>query len=328
MSQLRLSVAVGDYDRNRPLINGAVRIDGVDPAFMTLGPEEIFFRAFRSQDFDIRELSLSSFTVKTAAGECPYVGIPAFVSRMFRHTSMYCRTDRIEKPQDLKGKKVGLPEYQLTANVWARAILEDDFGVKPSDIHWIRGGIEHTGRPEKITINLPGDVKLDNAPEGKTISALLAEGAIDGFIAPRPPSLPKNTPNVGWLFPDPVAAAKDYFKRTGIFPIMHLVGTRRTIAEQHPWLPGAVFKAFSQAKDVALDFLSDTSATKVTLPFVEERLAEARAVMGEDFWSYGLDENRKTLENFLKHHHSQGLSSRLVKPEELFHPGTHEQFKL
>src|ERR1700756_2890977 len=328
MAKLNLSVAVGDYDRTRALIDGNVQIDGVDPVYMTLVPEEIFFRAFRAAEFDICELSLSSYTVKTAQNDCPYIAVPAFVSRAFRHTSIYVRTDRIKKPEDLKGKKVGVPEYQLTANVWARAILEDDYGVKPSDIHWIRGGIEDAGRPEKISINLPGDVKLDNAPEGKTISALLAEGAIDGFIAPRPPSLPKNTPNVGWLFPDPVAAAKDYFKRTGIFPIMHLVGIRRTIAEQHPWLPGAVFKAFSQAKDAALEALSDTSATKVTLPFVEERLAEARAVMGEDFWSYGLDENRKTLENFLKHHHSQGLSSRLVKPEELFHPGTREQFKL
>ena len=156
--------------------------------------------------------------------------------------------------------------------------LEDDHGVKPSDIQWVRGGIEDADRPEKISIKLPSDVKLEDAPKGKSISALLAEGAIDGFIAPRPPSLPANTPNVGWLFPDPVAAAKDYFKRTGIFPIMHLVGVRRTLAEQHPWLPGAVFKAFEQSKKVALDLLSDTSATKVTLPFVEERLARgARA---------------------------------------------------
>ena len=169
---------------------------------------------------------------------------------------------------------------------------------------------------------------MRDAPEGKSISALLAEGAIDGFIAPRPPSLPRNTPNVGWLFADPVAAAKDYFKRTGVFPIMHLVGVRRSLAEQHPWLPGAVFKAFEQAKAVALAQLSDTSATKVTLPFVEERLTEARALMGEDYWSYGAEANRKTLETFLRHHHAQGLSSRLIEMEELFHPGTLETFKL
>jgi 4,5-dihydroxyphthalate decarboxylase len=166
MAKLSLSVAIGDYDRNRPLIDGLVQIDGVNPVFMTLPPEEIFFRAFRSQDFDICELSLSSFTVKTAQGNCPYVGIPAFVSRMFRHTSIYVRTDRIKKPEDLKGRKVGVPEYQLTANVWARAILEEDFGVKPADIHWIRGGIEEANRPEKIAIKLPAGVRLDNAADG------------------------------------------------------------------------------------------------------------------------------------------------------------------
>jgi 4,5-dihydroxyphthalate decarboxylase len=328
MSKLTLSVAVGPYDRTRALVDGSVAIDGVNAVPMTLSPEEIFFRAFRHAEFDICELSLSSFTVKTAQGNAPYVGVPAFVSRAFRHTAIYVRTDRIKKPEDLKGKKVGVPEYQLTANVWARAILEDDYGVKPSDIHWVRGGIEHAGRPEKIAIKLPSDVKLSDAPPDKSISQLLAEGAIDGFIAPRPPAIPGGHPNVGWLFPDPVAAAKDYFKRTGIFPIMHLVGVRRELAEQHPWLPGAVFKAFEQSKAAALELLSDTSATKVTLPFVEERLTEARTTMGEDFWPYGVEASRKTLESFLKHHHAQGLSPRLVKPEELFHPGTLEAFKI
>jgi 4,5-dihydroxyphthalate decarboxylase len=328
MSKLKLSVAVGPYDRTRALIDGAVQIDGVDPVCMTLSPEEIFFRAFRNQEFDICELSLSSSTVKTAQGDFPYVGVPAFVSRAFRHTSIYVRTDRVKKPEDLKGRKIGLPEYQLTANVWARALLQDDFGVKPSDVTWVRGGIEDADRPEKISVKLPGDVRLEAAPQGKSISRLLAEGEIDGFIAPRPPSVPAGTPNIGWLFPDPVAAATDYFKRTGIFPIMHIVGVRRTLAEQHPWLPGAVLKAFEASKAQALALLSDTSATKVTLPFVEERLAEARQTMGEDFWSYGVAPNRKTLESFFKHHHAQGLSSRLVTPEDLFHPSTLESFKL
>ncbi|MBS0536663.1 MAG: ABC transporter substrate-binding protein [Proteobacteria bacterium] len=326
MAKLNLSVAVGPYDRTRPLMDGTVQIDGVDPTFMALSPEEIFFRALRHAEFDICELSLSSFTVKTAQGGGPYVGIPCFLSRAFRHNAIWVRTDRIRKPEDLKGKRVGVPEYQLTANVWARAILEDDYGVRPSNIHWVRGGITDADRPEKIKITLPNDVHLEDAPAGKSISALLAEGAIDGFIAPRPPALPRNAPNVGWLFPDPVAAAQDYFRRTGIFPIMHILGLRRSIAEQHPWLPAALFKAFSESKDVSLELLTDPSASKVTLPFMEERVAEARATMGDDFWSYGLAANRKTLEIFLKHHHSQGLSSRLVSPDELFHPGTHEQF--
>src|SRR5690348_9760045 len=256
MAKLDLSIAIGDYDRNRPLIDGAVRIDGVDPIFMTLPPEEIFFRAFRSLDFDICELSLSSFTVKTALGNCPYVGIPVFVSRAFRHTSIYVRTDRVKEPKDLKGRRVGVPEYQLTANVWARAFLEEDHGVRPADIHWIRGGIAEPERPEKIAIKLPSGVRLDNAPEGTTISELLVKGEIDGFIAPRPPSFMAGHPHLGWLFRDPIAAARDYFKRTGIFPIMHLIGVRRTLAEQHPWLPVAVLKAFEQSKATALAHLS------------------------------------------------------------------------
>src|SRR6185436_7812011 len=244
MSKLNLSVAIGDYDRNRPLINGAVSIDGVDPVFMTLGPEEIFFRAFRTEDFDICECSLSSFTLKTASGDCPYVGIPAFVSRMFRHTSIYVRTDRVKRPEDLKGRKVGVAEYQLTANVWARAILEDEYGVKPSDIQWIRGGLEEAGRVEKIAITLPADVKLDPAPQGKTLNAMLEAGEIDAFIGPRTPScFEQGRPNIGWLWPDPMATAKDYFRKTGIFPIMHIIGVRRTIVMQHPWLPAAVLKA-------------------------------------------------------------------------------------
>ena len=202
MAKLQLSVAVGDYDRTRPLIDGAVQIDGVEPVFMTLVPEEIFFRAFRAAEFDICEVSLLSYTVKTAERNCPYIAVPAFVSRAFRHTAIYVRRDRIKKPADLKGRKVGVPEYQLTANVWARAFLEDDYGVKRSDIHWIRGGIEHAGRPEKISIKLPAGVRLDNAPEDKTISQMLLDGEIDGFMAPRAPAV--TGPNIGWLFRDPV----------------------------------------------------------------------------------------------------------------------------
>ena len=329
MSKLKLSVAIGNYDRVRALFDGQVAIDGVDPIFMTLPPEEIFFRAFRTVDFDICELSMSSFTVKTAEGTCPYVGVPAFVSRAFRHNSIYVRTDRIKSPADLKGKRIGLPEYQLTACVWARIILEDDHGIKPSDVTWVRGGIDDPSRPEKITIKLPGGVRLENAPEGKTISQLLESGEIDAFVAPRAPSLAgKRHPHIGWLFPDPIAAGRDYIKRTGLFPIMHVTGIRRTLVERHPWLPAAVLKAFTQAKAKCLEELEDTSATKCTLPFVEEELKAARDLMGHDFWSYGLAPNRKVLETFLRHHHAQGLSARLLAPEELFHPSTHESFTI
>jgi len=329
MGKLQLSVAMGDYDRTRALFDGRVQIDGVDPVYMLLNPEEMFFRSMRSMDFDITELSFSSYLVKHSRGECPYIAVPVFLSRAFRHTAVYVRKDRIKRPEDLKGKRIGLPEYQLTANVWARSILEDDYGVKPSDVIWVRGGIDMPGRPEKIMLQLPRDVRVESAPEGSTISHLLDRGEIDAFMAPRPPSRSVlGNPNIGWLFDDPTAVAKDYYQRTGVFPIMHVAAIRKELAERHPWLPGAVLKAFTQAKAAALELLGDTSATKVTLPFVEEQLKAARDTMGEDYWSYGVAAARKTLETFVRAHHSQGLSPRVVAVEELFHPSTYETYSI
>jgi 4,5-dihydroxyphthalate decarboxylase len=329
LSKLRLSVAVGDYDRMRPLVDGTVQIDAVDPQFMLLDPEEIFFRAFRHADFDICELSMSSYCVKTAAGTSPYIAVPVFPSRAFRHTSIYVRRDRIKAPSDLKGKRVGVPEYQLTANVWARLFLEEDHGVKPSDVTWVRGGYEHPGRVEKIALNLPPEIRLETAPEGETISGMLASGAIDAIIGPRAPACFRDGhPQVGYLFPDPQEAAAEWYRRTRIFPIMHLLGIRRSLAEAHPFLPSAVVKAFEKSKAAALMRLGDTSATKVTLPFVEEQLEAARRLMGDDFWSYGLAPNRHVIERFLRRHHDEGLSSRLLTPEELFHPASLELHRI
>jgi 4,5-dihydroxyphthalate decarboxylase len=330
LAKLNLSIAVGDYDRTRPLVDGAVQIDGVDPTFSLLVPEEIFFRAFRNAEFDVCELSLSSFSVKTAADDCPYVGVPVFPSRAFRHTCVCIRNDRgIGAPEDLKGRRVGLPEYQLTANVWMRAILADEHGVQPSDITWVRGGYEQPGRVEKIAVKLPVDVRVEEAPTGETLTGLLDKGEIDAVMGPRAPSsFDRGDPRISWLYPDPTAAAAEWYGRRRIFPIMHILGVRRSLAERHPWLPGALAKAFEQAKAAALAKLTDTSATKVTLPFVEEQLRNARRLMGDDFWSYGFTPNRHVLEYFLYHHHRQGLSARLLNPEELFHPATLEAYRI
>ena len=329
-SKLELSIAIGDYDRTRPLIDGRVQIDGVDPVVMTLTPEEMFFRAMRHEAFDVCELSLSSFVLRTARGDCPYVGIPAFLSRAFRHTSIIVRSGSgITEPRHLRGKRVGTPEWQLTANVWTRALLEDDFGIKASDIHWRRGGLEEPGRLEKLTITPPPGVVIEDIGPGQTLRDMLDAGEIDAFIGPRAPtSFTPSNAKLGWLFADPTREAMEYFRRTRIFPIMHLLGLRRTLAERHPWLPMALFKAFERSKELALAHLSDTSATKVTLPFVEEQLRRAHDLMGEDFWPYGLAANRHVLETFVRHHHAQGISSRLVDVEALFHPGTLETFKI
>ena len=328
--KLTLSLAMGDYDRTRPLVDGRVQIDGVDAVPMLLTPEEMFFRAFRHRAFDASELSLSSYAISLARGEPHYVAVPVFLSRAFRHTSVYVRTDRgIDRPEDLKGRRIGIAEYQLTANVWARGILEDEHGVRPSDIQWVRGGMDTPGRPEKISVELPPDVRMQAAPEGATLNAMLAAGEIDGFVGPRAPRcFAEGHPQVGRLWRDSMGEAERYFRKTAIFPIMHVLGVRRALAETHPWLPGALLKAFTEAKRMAEAALADTSATKVTMPFVEDTLDRARRLMGPDPWSYGLAANARVLDTFLDHHHRQGLSPRRVQVDELFHPATVEAYSL
>lgn len=330
MADLRLSIAIGDYDRVRPLVDGGVRIDAVDPQFMLLEPEEIFFRAFRHAEFDVCELSLSSYCIQVAAGTAAYVAVPVFPSRAFRHSSIYIRTDRgIAHPGDLKGKRIGVPEYQLTANVWARLILDEDFKVEPSDLTWVRGGYDDPGRVEKIALRLPPEVRLENAPEGKTISGMLAAGELDAVIGPRAPAcFREGHSKVGRLFADPQAAAAEWFRRTRIFPIMHVLGVRRSLAQVHPWLPHALLKAFDQSKAIALASLGADAAPKVTLPFLGEHLQAARTLMGDDFWPYGLEPNRETLVHFLAAHHRQGLSARRLVAEELFHPASLEAHRI
>ncbi|MBC5784425.1 ABC transporter substrate-binding protein [Ramlibacter sp. USB13] len=328
MQRLALSVAMGDYDRTRALLDGSVRIDGVDPVFMTMSPEEAFFRAFRGTEFDIGELSLSSYTLKVSQGDCPYVAVPVFLSRAFRHTAIYVRRDRVRTPADLRGKRVGIPEYQLTANVWARSLLKEDHGILPSEVTWVRGGIETPGRAEKLRIQLPPGVRIEEAPEGDTLAAMLDRGDLDAFVGPRAPSCFGRNPQVGWFYADPTAAAEDYYRRTRIFPIMHVVGIRRELVERHRWLPVAVYKAFEAAKAIALERLADPSAPKASLPFLEELLAATQQLMGRDYWPYGVEDNRVTLEAFLAHHHDQGLSARKVQLEELFAPTTYEMAKI
>jgi 4,5-dihydroxyphthalate decarboxylase len=330
LNKLRLTLAVADYDRTKAIFSGRARMEGVDLVPLALEAEEVFHRAFKFQEFDISELSMSSHMATVSRGENAYVGIPAFVSKVFRHSGIYIRTDRgIHKPQDLRGKTIGVPEYQITANVWIRGILQDDFGVKPEEIRWRRGGIEQPGRDERSPIKLPASIDLQQVPNDRTLSGMLEAGEIDAMITARAPScFDRRVPNVDRLFPDFKKVEQDYFRRTGNFPIMHLIGIRKTLVEQYPWLPVTVYNAFLAAKNMAVKELNELAQLMVNLPWVVDHYNETRKLMGEDFWPYGFNENRKQIETFARYHHEQGLSARRVAPEELFAPSTFDLSKI
>ena len=330
MSKLELSLACCDYDRCRALFDGRVTIEGCDVIFTALEPEECFHRAFKHQEFDITELSMSSHTLTTGRGTNAYIGVPAFVSRLFRHSGIYIRMDRgIERPEDLAGKTIGVPEYQISANVWIRGILSDEHGVKVTDVHWRSGGIEQPGREERTPLDLPPEIDLQPIPAGKTLSQMLEAGELDGMIGARPPScFLRGAPGVARLFADVRAAEEAYYERTKIFPIMHLIGIRKNLAERHPWLAVSVLKAFLEAKRLAMEDLAQIGHLCVSLPWAVAERSRVMSLMGDDYWSYGVDANRHVLEVFLRYHHEQGLSKQRLAPEDLFAPSTLDLAKI
>ena len=327
---LQLSLAVCDYDRTRAIFDGRATIEGCDLAAVALEPEESFHRAFKFQEFDVSEISMSSYLLTTARGEAHYVAIPAFVSRLFRHSAIYIRTDRgIARPADLRGHTLGVPEYQMTANVWVRGILSDEYGVKPSDISWRRGGLEQPGREERARIKLPADVDYQAIPEHRTLSDMLAAGELDGVMSARAPScFLAGAPHVGRLFPDYPAAEASYFRKTGVFPIMHAIGIRRTLVEKHPWLAVSVYKAFLRAKELCMRELGQIGHLATSLPWSVAEYDHVRGLMGEDFWSYGVAKNRHVLATLARYSFEQGLSARQVDVDEMFVPSTGDLSKI
>jgi 4,5-dihydroxyphthalate decarboxylase len=326
MVDVPITIACGNYDRTRAIRDGRVKVEGCATTYLPLYPEEIFFRAFRYQEFDVSELSLSSYIRTVAAGTSQYVGIPAFVSRLFRHSGIYVRTDAgIREPADLKGKRVGLPEYQITAVVWMRGIMQHEYGVKPTDIHWRSGGQEEPGRDERTPLKpIPG---LDLKPIGKeqTLVGMLRDGELDAlFTARGPSSFLRGEPHIARLFPNTRAAEQAYYKKTRMFPIMHLVGIRKDLVAQYPWLPSSVYKAFCEAKALAMVDLLDVNALMVTLPWLIPETEETMALMGKDFWAYGIHENMREIEALAQYAYEQGLIERKVTVEELFHPSMFE----
>jgi len=319
----RLKIAVGAYDRTLPLMAGLVGVDDVVAEYVTAPLEEIFARAFDEQAYDITELSFSNYLYLTSTGDCPYVGLPVFPSRSFRHSAIFIRTDRgIRGPRDLAGRTVGVREFSMTAALVARGVLEDDFGVRAADVGW-RYGPAYAGDSDPIVRMNPHGIELEPLGGGSNLSDALRDGAIDALVAYKPPpAFLDGAPNVGRLFVDYEAVEADYARRTGIFPIMHLLGIHREIAERDPELCLRVCDAFEASRRYAVERTNESQAPFTSLPWGPNEAERSRRVLGDNFWSYGVDANRPALEALCRYSHAQGIATRPVMVDELFAPAT------
>jgi 4,5-dihydroxyphthalate decarboxylase len=330
MSRLRLTLACWDYDRTRALADGSVAPDGIDLTYLNLPVEETFFRMLRHREFDVAEMSLSSYAVSLMRPEPPFIAIPVFPSRFFRHSCIFVSAKSgITEPQQLAGRRIGTPEFQMTAPVWIRGILQDEYGVDPASCTYLTGGEEEPGRDEKLTLELPAKFRVERLGPRQTLAAMIAAGEIDALHTARAPSTHRSRPDqVRRLFESYVEVERAYFRKTRIFPIMHTVVIRRELYRAQPWIAQALSKAFLLAQRKTYDDLAITAALKTMLPWQIAHVEDVRREMGEDWWAYGLEPNRSVLDTFLRYHHEQGLSQRRLAPEELFAPETLESFKI
>lgn len=329
MNDIPLTLACWDYDRTRALADGVVRAEGICLTYLNLPVEETFFRMLRHREFDASEMSLSSYVTHIAAAAEPhFVAIPVFPSRAFRHHGVYVRADStFVKPADLSGRVVGVPEYQLTAVVWIRGILADHHDLPVDAVRYRTGGMHEPGRVEKQRLRLPAGIEVEPIPPDRTLVDMLLTGEIDALYAPRTPRpmLTGNT-EVRHLFPDPRAEEERYVSATGIFPIMHTVVLRRDVYLARPWVARSLYTAFDQAKTRTENRMGEAAANPYMVPWLSDELDRTRELLGRDFWPYGLEPNRRTLEVFLRYAHEQGLTARPLAPEELFVPETHESY--
>lgn len=318
----QLSIAIGRSDRTQALLNGEVTIVGHDCSFECPPFETMFANAFTNGEYAVSELSFSNFMRLNETGTCPYIGLPVFPSRSFRHSAWYVRPDGpIKRPEDLRGRRVGVREYSMTAALVARGMLADEHDISAREIQWIIGDVDTREREEIVPNLLPEGYQIEALAPGCFLVDLLLEGAIDALLAYKPPKAFGDGRLVR-LLPDYEQREKAAFARTGVFPIMHLVGIRRDVADAYPALPAALLAAFTEAKDIALQKLREVQALPVALPWLAPEVARLTALMGADWWSYGIRRNRAALETIMRQAHDQGLLSSVPTIEGLFHPST------
>jgi len=318
MSKLRLTFACGPYDRTLALRDGTIQPEGIDLNYIASQPPDIFWRMLQFKEFEISEMSLSNHATLVSAGEAPFVAIPVFPSRVFRHGYFFVNTDKgIKSPADLRGKRGGVPEYTMTAAVYMRGLLQHEYGVKPADIEWVQGRADRLGR------KLPPDIRLRQAPPGTELGDLLERGEIDFMMsANNPLAFRRGSPRVKRLFPNYAEVEKDYYRRTKIYPIMHTVVIRRDVHERNPWVALSMYKALCRAKEHAYALLADMGSPKVSSAWLQPLIEEEKAIIGPDWYPYGIEPNRPSIDALLQYVHEHGLTDRRLKLEELFAPST------
>lgn len=324
---VHLTLACGATDRTLPLILGDVRPAGIDLTFLRMYPEEVFWRMTRHAEFDAAEMSLSSYVLRRSRGDESVIAIPVFTSREFRHSCIWVRADsEVREPRDLVGKRMGAGEYQLTANVWIRGFLADDYQVRPQDMRWLLGGLYQPGRIEKLAVTIPG-VEMQAIGPDQTLSQMLEDGELDAVMGPRPPSgFPG--PRVRRLFDNFREVEADYFRRTRVFPIMHTVVIRREVLDRDPWVARSLYDAFCESKRRAMAELNDPVVLWTTLPWQIAEVESTRALMGDDYWPYGVEPNRATLETLVRYSCEQGLAQHTVEIDSLFAPSTLDDYRI
>lgn len=328
MSRLPLTLAISDYDHVADLVNGRLGVEGVDLTCLKLHTEEIFFRFLTYQEFDVSEISFAKYASLISQGDESLTAIPVFPMRIARHSSIYVRRDGpVLVPSDLAGRRVGLPEWAQTAAVYSRGFLVHQYGLDLSSIDWIQAGVNEPGRKEKVSLKLPPGVKLTSVPN-KSLSQMLVSGEIDAALTAHPPAcFDDGHPNIRRLFENFMEVEKQYVQETGIFPIMHTIAIRKEVVNQHPWIAMNLLTAFEEAKRRSIDRALSVGSY-FPIPWGYELAHRAQELLGKDYWPYGIEANRTSLDAFLQYAYEQGVCHRKLAIEELFAPQVQKRFRV
>ena len=319
MAEITLSIALADYDHVRDLVDGRVKPEGISLVPLRLPVEEIFYRFTRFREWDVSEMSFAKYVALASQPDCDLVAIPVFPSRAFRHSSIYVRSDGpVRQASDLRGARVGVPEWAQTAAIYTRGLISDDWHIDLASIEWTQAGVNEAGRVEKVALRLPEGIRVRARPDS-TLSKLLVDGELDAVLSARPPApFTGGDGRVRRLFDDVRDVERAYWEARRVFPIMHVVAIRRALVDRHPWIAGNLVKAFAEARNRSVARLSDVTQSAVPLPWISQEASIARQMFGDDPWPYGIEANRPTLETFLRYAAEQGVAHRTITPEQLF----------